>query len=328
MQRRSLGQTGRTVSAIGLGCMGMSDFYGPSDEKQSLETMATALDQGLDFFDTADMYGWGANEELIGKFIKGRRDKIVLATKFAIIREPGSYERTINNSPAYLEKACEDSLRRLGTDVIDLYYCHRRNQDTPIEEMMSALARLVEKGKIRGIGLSEVLPETLRKAHAVHPVTAVQSEYSLWTRGPEAEMLATCRELGVTFVAYSPLGRGFLAGARPDNLAETDFRHRNPRFQGEALATNVLLAEQLTQFAKDRKATAAQMAIAWLVNKNDNVVPIPGTRRSERVLENIAATEITLNAGEIAELDSIFAPDRIGGSRYPENGTVGIESPV
>lgn len=328
MQRRELGTSGRTVSAIGLGCMGMSEFYGSHDDGQSLHTLEAALEHGIDFFDTADMYGSGHNEELLGTFLKGKRDRIVLATKFGIVREPGVYERTINNSPAYVVKACEASLRRLGTDVIDLYYCHRRNPEMPIEEMIGALAELVEAGKIRAIGLSEVSPETLRKAHAIHPIAAVQSEYSLWSRQPEVGMLDACKELGVTFVAYSPLGRGFLTGtlSKPDTLSDNDFRRNHPRFQGEALAANARLADELSEFAQGKGITAAQVALAWLLNKHDNVVPIPGTRNRQRLLENIAAADISFRADDIAILDSIFASEKVLGARYPENGMVGIET--
>lgn len=330
MQRRSLGQTNTTVSAIGLGCMGMSEFYGPRDDEQSLATLKTALDLGVDFFDTADMYGDGHNEELIGGFLRGRRDQVTLATKFGIVREKGVYERTINNTPAYVEKAAEASLRRLGIETIDLYYCHRRNPQTPIEDMIGAMARLREAGKIRAIGLSEVSPATLRAAHAVHPITAVQSEYSLWTRGPEQEMLETCRELGVTFVAYSPLGRGFLTGAitTADDLSPDDFRRYNPRFQDEALARNQRLVKALREYAERHNATAAQIALAWLLSKHDNVVPIPGAKRSQRLPENAAAVDIVLDADAIAELDRLFEPGSVVGERYPQAGMVGIEKTV
>jgi aryl-alcohol dehydrogenase-like predicted oxidoreductase len=326
MERRPLGRTGRTVSAIGLGCMGMSEFYGPGDDEQSLATLAHALDLGIDFLDTADMYGSGHNEQLIGRFLKGRRDKVVLATKFAIVREPGAYRRIVDNSPAYIRKACDASLERLGVDHIDLYYCHRRNPDQPIEETVGAMADLVAAGKVRWIGLSEVSPDTLRRAAAVHPITALQSEYSLWTRDPEDEILDLCRELGTTFVAYSPLGRAFLTGtvATPDSLDPTDFRRHNPRFQGEALAQNARLVDGLKAFAGRHNATPAQIALAWLLAKHDHVVPIPGTRRTRYLDENVAATGIKLNAAEVAELDALFPPEAVAGTRYPEEGMKGI----
>ncbi|NJO54115.1 MAG: aldo/keto reductase, partial [Bacteroidales bacterium] len=278
MDRRALGRTGHTVSAIGLGCMGMSEFYGPGDDEQSLNTLAAALDLGIDFFDTADMYGSGHNERLLGRFLKGRRERVVLATKFAIVRdEADKAARRIDNSPAYIRKACDASLSRLGIDHIDLYYCHRRNPDQPIEDTVGAMADLVKAGKVRWIGLSEVSPDTLRRASTVHPITALQSEYSLWTRDPEAEILPLCRELGITFVAYSPLGRAFLTGAvsDPATLDPGDFRRHNPRFQGEALAQNAKLVASLKAFADRRGATPAQVALAWLLAKNDDVVPIP-----------------------------------------------------
>lgn len=327
LKQRPLGHSGLTVSAIGLGCMGMSEFYGPSDETDSLATLETALDLGVNFFDTADTYGLGHNEELVGGFLKGRRDRVVLATKFAIVRKPGAYERTIDNSPTYIAQACDASLKRLGIEAIDLYYCHRRNPETPIEDTIGAMARLVEAGKVRALGLSEVSPETLRAAHAVHPIAAVQSEYSLWWRAPEIAMLQACRELGVTFVAYSPLGRGFLTGklSAPETLAENDFRRKNPRFQGEAFAQNKQLADALGIFASERGATAAQIALAWLISKNDNVVPIPGAKRPARLPENVAAASLALTDDDIAELDALFAPEAVAGARYPEGGMQGIE---
>jgi aryl-alcohol dehydrogenase-like predicted oxidoreductase len=319
MLRRALGKTGTTVSAIGLGCMGMSEFYGPGNDQQSLEALATALEQGIDFFDTADMYGLGHNEELLGRFLKGRRDRVVLATKFGIVREPNApTARRIDNSPQYVRQACDASLRRLGIDTIDLYYVHRRDQSVPIEDTVGAMAGLVEAGKVRYLGLSEVGPDTLRRAHAVHPITALQSEYSLWTREPERQMLATCRELGVTFVAYSPLGRAFLTGTvRSDEaLAPNDFRRTNPRFQGDALQKNLQLVEGLADFARKRGATSGQIALAWILSKHPDVVPIPGTKRPRYVIENAAATEIRLNAAEIATLDELFEPSAVTGDRY------------
>jgi aryl-alcohol dehydrogenase-like predicted oxidoreductase len=330
MKQRSLGQAKTPVSALGLGCMGMSEFYGNSDDSQSLATLARALELGVNFFDTADTYGFGHNESLIGRFLKlggaARREQVVIATKFGIVREPGKYERRIDNSPAYIRGACAASLRRLGVEVIDLYYCHRRNPAVPIEEVVGAMADLVQAGKVRQIGLSEVSAETLRRACAVHPVAAVQSEYSLWSREPEHEMLATCAELGATFVAYSPLGRAFLTGTVSSaGLADNDFRKHNPRFSGAAEAANRLLVEGLHSFADARGMTNAQLALAWLLNKHPHVVPIPGTRRIGYLEQNVAAVNFPLTAEEVAELDSLFAPERVVGARYAEAGMVGIE---
>ena len=328
MLRRSLGRTGLTVSVPGLGCMGMSEFYGPADEAASRDALAGALDLGYDFLDTADTYGLGHNETLIGRFLAGRRERVVVATKFGIVRRADSAERRIDNTPAYIASACDASLRRLGLDTIDLYYCHRRNPETPLAETVGAMARLVEQGKVRALGLSEVSPETLRAAHAIHPIAAVQSEYSLWSRGPEDGMLETCRDLGVTFVAYSPLGRGFLTGAiDPDRLAAGDFRTGNPRFQGAALAQNRRLLAGLGAIAERRGATPAQVALAWLVSRAPEVVPIPGARRRARLAENAAAVDLVLTPGEIAELDALFSPGAVAGARYAEGGTAGIEVP-
>lgn len=323
MDRRSLGQDGTTVSAIGLGCMGMSEFYGMRDDTQSLDTLAAALEHGIDFLDTADMYGSGHNEELVGRFLKGRRDQVVLATKFGIVREPGVAGRRIDNSPAYIRAAVEASLKRLGTDVIDLYYMHRRNPDVPVEDSVGTMAELVKAGKVRQIGLSEVSAETLRRAHAVHPIAAVQSEYSLWTRDAERNgVLEACRDLGTTFVAYSPLGRAFLAGAVTDTstLPADDFRRVNPRFADEALAQNTRLVEALADLAFDLGAKPAQVALAWLLAKHGNVVPIPGTKRRAYLAENAAAAAIRLTAEQVSSLDVLFAPEAVAGARYNEAG--------
>ena len=319
MLRRPLGNTGITVSAIGLGCMGMSEFYGPGDDQRSLETLATALEQGIDFLDTADMYGFGHNEELLGRFLKGRRERVVLATKFGIVRNrdvPSA--RRVDNSPQYVREACDASLRRLGIDTIDLYYVHRRDPSVPVEDTVGAMAELVQAGKVRYLGLSEVGPETLRRAHAVHPITALQSEYSLWTREPEQEMLATCRELGVTFVAYSPLGRAFLTGTvkNEDAFAPDDFRRSNPRFQSDALQKNLRLVQGLAELAQKRAVTSGQIALAWLLSKHSEVVPIPGTKRPHYVIENAAAVGISLAPQEIAALDRLFDPAAVVGERY------------
>ena len=322
MQHRPLGRSGLSVSCLGLGCMGMSEFYGPRNDEESLATMAAALDAGIDFFDTADMYGHGDNEELVGRFLKGRRDKVVLATKFAVVRNQKTGERRIDNSPAYIRAACDASLKRLGIERIDLYYMHRRNPETPIEEAVGAMGELVKGGKVRALGLSEVSAETLRRAHKVHAIAALQTEYSLWSRDPEDGLLQTCGELGIAFVAYSPLGRAFLTGtvSKPEDLPEGDFRRVNPRFQGAALERNNRLAAALAKFAAERKATPAQIALAWLLNKHPHVVPIPGTKRRTYLKENAAAAEIRLNAGEIAALDKVFAPGEVAGTRYPEEG--------
>ncbi|UDQ91230.1 aldo/keto reductase [Xanthobacter autotrophicus] len=320
MDHRSLGRSGLSASAIGLGCMGMSEFYGPSDDEQSLATLAAALDLGINFFDTADMYGVGHNERLLGRFLKGRRDRIILATKFGNVRGPNGERLGVSGTPDYVRSACDASLERLGIDTIDLYYQHRVDPKTPIEETVGAMKGLVEAGKVRFLGLSECSVATLRKAHAVHPITAVQIEYSLWSRDPEEEMLAACRELGVAFVAYSPLGRSFLTGAvtSPDTLAADDFRRANPRFSGDALKANLTLVEALKDFAAAKGATSAQIALAWILNKQDNVIPIPGTRRLKYLEENVAATRIRLSPEEVSTLDALFAPEAVAGTRYPE----------
>ena len=310
--------------------MGMSEFYGPSDDAQSHRTMARALELGVNFFDSADIYGSGHNETLIGQFLKAggapRRAQVVLATKFGIVRAAGQYERRIDNTPAYVQSACEASLKRLDVEAIDLYYCHRRNPDVPIEDMVGAMAQLVKAGKIKLLGLSEVSSTTLRKANTVHPIAAVQSEYSLWAREPELNMLATCAELGTTFVAYSPLGRAFLTGALDKaNLAANDFRNLLPRFSGAAGATNQAMVDGLRHFAANKKMTNAQVALAWLLCKHPNVVSIPGTRRIHYLEQNAAAPGFALSAAEIAELDALFPPAAVAGGRYPEAGMVGIE---
>lgn len=326
MDHRPLGRSGLSVSAIGLGCMGMSEFYGPSDEAQSLETLAAALDLGIDFLDTADMYGCGHNEELLGRFLKGRRDKVVLATKFGNVRGPNGERLGVCGTPAYVASACEASLKRLGTDVIDLYYQHRVDPKTPIEETVGAMKALVEAGKVRHLGLSECSIETLKRAHAVHPISAVQIEYSLWSREPEAGMLDACREIGAAFVAYSPLGRAFLTNtvASPEALSPEDFRRSNPRFVGEAFAQNHRLTEALADFAAAKGASAAQIALAWILNKQDHVIPIPGTRRITYLKENAAATAIRLSPEEVATLDALFPPAAVAGTRYPEAAMAGL----
>ncbi|MGE0348414.1 aldo/keto reductase [Hydrogenophaga sp.] len=330
MKQRQLGATGPATSAIGLGCMGMSEFYGQTDDDAALRTLERALALGVSHFDTADTYGLGHNETLLGRFITAggaaRRQRVVLATKFGIVRKAGQYERRIDNSPAYIREACDASLRRLGVDHIDLYYCHRRDPAVPIEDVVGAMGELVQAGKVGAIGLSEVSADTLRRAHAVCPVAAVQSEYSLWSREPEAGMLATCAELGVAFVAYSPLGRAFLTGTVDvGQLADNDFRKHNPRFVGEAQAANQRLVAELTAFAAERGLSNAQVALAWLLNKHPHVVPIPGTRRILYLESNVGAVDIALTPDEIAQLDRLFNPQAVAGARYPEAGLVGIE---
>ncbi len=326
MDHRPLGRTGLSVSAIGLGCMGMSEFYGPSDDAQSLETLEAALAAGITLFDTADMYGSGHNETLLGRFLKGKRDKVVLATKFGNVRGPNGERLGISGTPDYVRSACEASLKRLGIDTIDLYYQHRVDPNTPIEDTVGAMQKLVEEGKVRFLGLSECSVATLKRAAAVHPIAAVQIEYSLWSRDPETEMLAACTELGASFVAYSPLGRAFLTGAvtSPDDLAADDFRRANPRFQGDAFVQNRRLADALGAFAAARHVTAAQIALAWLLNKQANVIPIPGTRRIKYVEENAAAVAIRLSAAEVAELDALFPSSAVAGTRYPAPAMAGL----
>ena len=330
MQPRRLGASGPMVFPLGLGCMGMSEFYGPSDDAESLRTLARALELGVTLFDTADTYGLGHNESLLGRFVAeggpARRRRMLLATKFGIVRAPGSYERRIDNSPAYIRAACDASLQRLGVERIDLYYCHRRDPAVPIEEVVGTMAELVRAGKVGAIGLSEVSVQTLRRASAVHPVAAVQSEYSLWSREPEQGMLAACAELGTAFVAYSPLGRAFLtASVQAGQLADGDFRKNNPRFVGAAEAGNRKLVAALGEFAAARGCSNAQVALAWLLNKQPHVIPIPGTRRIAYLESNVAAARIALSANEIAELDRLFDPAAVAGARYPEAGFVGVE---
>ena len=330
MQKRLLGSLKTPISAIGLGCMGMSEFYGATDDEQAHGVMARALELGVNFFDSADIYGFGHNETLLGEFLKAggpaRRAQVVLATKFGIVRKPGQYERRIDNTPAYVQSACDASLKRLGVETIDLYYCHRRNPDVPVEDMVGAMARLVAAGKVKQLGLSEVSPATLRKAHAVHPIAAVQSEYSLWSREPETNMLATCLELDTTFVAYSPLGRAFLTGSlNTADLAAGDFRKNLPRFNGAAQTINQAMVDGLSRFAEAKGMTNAQVALAWLLCKHPHVVPIPGTRRINYLEQNAAAADMALSSAEIAGLDALFPPEAIVGGRYPEAGMVGIE---
>lgn len=331
MQQRRLGMSGPVTSAIGLGCMGMSEFYGASDDAASLRTLARAVELGVSLFDTADTYGFGRNEALLGRFIAeggaARRERMVLATKFGIVRAEGQYERRIDNSPAYIRRACEASLRHLGVERIDLYYCHRRDPAVPIEDVVGTLAELVGEGKIGAIGLSEVSEATLRRAHAVHPIAALQSEYSLWSREPEQAMLAACAALGTAFVAYSPLGRAFLTGTLSvDQLTDNDFRRNNPRFTGDAWESNRQLVAALAAFAADRDLSSAQVALAWLLQSHPHVIPIPGTRRIPYLESNVAAAGVDLSAAELAQLNALFEPQRVAGARYPDAGFVGMET--
>jgi aryl-alcohol dehydrogenase-like predicted oxidoreductase len=319
MQTRILGRSGPTVSALGLGCMGMSEFYGASDDNESIATIHRALDLGINFLDTSDVYGPHTNERLVGRAIADRRDEVVLATKFGIIRDPDDpTRRGVNGTPAYVRSACEASLQRLGLDHIDLYYQHRVDPDTPIEETVGALAELVQEGKIRYIGLSEASPETLRRANATHQITALQTEYSLWSRDPEDEILPTCRELGIGFVAYSPLGRGFLTGAirSIDDLDDDDYRRFSPRFQGENFQRNLDLVVKVEQLAADKAVTPAQLGLAWVLAQGTDIVPIPGTRRRARLEENAGAVDVQLSADELREIAD--ALPEVSGLRYPE----------
>jgi aryl-alcohol dehydrogenase-like predicted oxidoreductase len=324
MQKRRLGNEGLAVSAQGLGCMGMSEFYGSADEGEAIATIQRALDLGVTFLDTADMYGPFTNEKLVGRAIAGRRDEVVLATKFGNQRaEDGSF-LGINGKPDYVRAACDASLRRLGVEHIDLYYQHRVDKTVPIEETVGAMAELVEQGKVRHLGLSEASPDTIRRAHAVHPISALQTEYSLWTRDPEDAVLPTVRELGIGFVAYSPLGRGFLSGAitKPDDLAEDDFRRRNPRFQGANFDKNLELVERVREIAAERDVTPGQLALAWLLHRGDDVVPIPGTKRREYLEENAAASEIELSAEELERIDAAAPAGGTAGDRYPDMSSI------
>ncbi len=320
LPRRSLGRQGPTVSAIGLGCMGMSDFYGEADHATNLAVLNHALDIGVNFLDTADMYGVGRNEMLLAEVLKSRRNEVVLATKFGNVRAPNGDFLGVNGRPEYVASSCDASLKRLGVDHIDLYYQHRVDPKVPIEDTVGAMAKLVEAGKVRHLGLSEASPETIRRAARVHPIAALQSEYSLWTRDVEAEVLPTCRELGIGFVAYSPLGRGFLTGAiqKPDQLAENDWRRLNPRFQGENFDRNQCLVQAVTEIADERGQTPAQLALAWLLHQGKDIVPIPGTRRIARLDENAAATKIHLSYGDIERIDAVLHANVVAGARYPE----------
>ncbi|GAA4038587.1 aldo/keto reductase [Sphingomonas rosea] len=322
MHTRTLGRDGPTVSAIGLGCMGMSEFYGTGDDAESIATIHHALEQGVNFLDTADMYGPFKNEELVGRAIADRRDRVFLATKFANVRGEKGEFLGVRGDPDYVRSACEASLKRLGVETIDLYYQHRVDPNVPIEETVGAMARLKEEGKIRYLGLSEAAPATIRRAHATHPITALQTEYSLWSRDAEAEVLPTVRELGIGYVAYSPLGRGFLTGEikAPEDFPDDDYRRFHPRFTGENFERNIAMVRELEKLAADKGVSTAQLALAWVLAQGDDIVPIPGTKRRKWLDQNIAATEIRLSGEELQRLDQILPPGAAAGDRYHAQG--------
>jgi aryl-alcohol dehydrogenase-like predicted oxidoreductase len=326
VDQRELGTQGLTVSAQGLGCMGMSEFYGTADEAEAIATIHHALELGITLLDTADQYGMGANERLVGAAIARRRDEIVLATKFGIVRDPNEPTvRGVNGRPEYVVEACDASLRRLGLDHVDLYYQHRVDPDVPIEETVGAMASLIDAGKVRFLGLSEAGAETIRRAHAVHPISALQSEYSLWTRDPEDEVLPALRELGIGLVAYSPLGRGFLTGEikRPEDLAEDDFRRSNPRFQGANFERNLELVQRVRRIAGEKDCTPGQLALAWVMAQGRDIVPIPGTKRRSYLEQNVAATELELTDDELARIDEAAPAGAAAGDRYPDMSGIG-----
>ena len=322
MKTRILGKSNLTVSSIGFGCMPMSEFYGKSSDSDSIKLIKKSIELGINFFDTADMYGVGHNEILLGQAIKGKRDQLIIATKFGNMRRVDGANLGVNGKPEYVKAACEMSLRRLGIEAIDLYYQHRVDPETPIEDTVGAMAGLVKEGKVRFLGLSEASSNTLKRANAVHPITALQTEYSLWSREPEGEILTTCRELQTAFVAYSPLGRGFLTGhiKSLDHLDEKDFRKKMPRMQGDNLQKNLELVRKLEEFAKKKKITPAMLALSWVLSQGEDIIPIPGTRHLNYLKENIKATEIHLEEEILEQLKKVFAPEAVHGTRYHEQG--------